>query len=322
MGPWRPLVIVFAFALDFSPITHAQQPYPTKPIRIIVPSSAGGTQDTLARLVGGRIGDLFKQPVMVENRPGAGGMIGASIVAKAVPDGYTLLLGGPGFAVNAGVRENLPYDPIRDFRGVAQIGYGTTVLVASVALGVKSAKALIDYAHANPGKLLYGSSGAGSATFMSAERFRLAAGIQAKHVGFKGQPEFLLEIAAGRINYGVGGLGPSLSLIRNNQLLPLAVTTLKRAPLLPDVPTAAEVLPGWGHDGSQGLLAPAATPRAIVQQLNKAVARILDMPEVRDKLLGVDFNIFTSTPEEYDRMLQADIATFTRVAKEAGLRVK
>jgi len=124
------------------------------------------------------------------------------------------------------------------------------------------------------------------------------------------------------VHYGVAGLGPSLTFIKNGQLLPLAVTTLKRAPLLPDVPTAAEVVPGWGHDGSQGILAPAQTPRAIVHQINKEVARILEIPEVRERLLGVDFNILTSTPEEYDKMLRSDIATFTRVAKEAGLRTK
>ena len=300
----------------------AQPKYPTKPIRMIVPSSAGGTQDTLARLVGTKLGDGLKQPVVVENRPGAGGMIGASIVAKAAPDGYTLLLGGPGFAVNAGVRDNLPYDPRKDFRGVAQIGYSTTVLVVSPSLGVKTVKELIALAQAQPGKILFGSSGAGSATFMNAERFRMAAGIKATHVGFKGQPEFLLEIAAGRIHYGVGGLGPSLSFIKSGQLVPLAVTTLKRAPLLPDVPTAAEAVPGWSRDGSQGILAPAQTPQAIVHQINKEVARVLEMPEVRDKLVNVDFNILTSTPEDYHQSLLSDIATFTRIAKEAGLRVK
>lgn len=303
-------------------VTHAQQKSPTKPIRLIVPSSAGGTQDTLARLFAPKLGERLGQPVVVENRPGAGGMIGASLVAKATPDGYTLLLGGPGFAVNAGVREQLPYDPVKDFSGVAQIGYSTTVLVVSPSLGVKSVKELIALAHAQPGKILFGSSGGGSATFMNAERFRMAAGIKAAHVGFKGQPEFLLEIAAGRIHYGVGGLGPSMSFIKNSQLLPLAVTTLKRAPLFPDVPTAAEVLPGWGRDGSQGIIAPSATPRAIVRQLNTEAARILDIPDVRDKLLGVDFNILTSTPDEYDKMLRADIATFTRIAKEAGFRMK
>ncbi|MEQ1775348.1 MAG: tripartite tricarboxylate transporter substrate binding protein [Burkholderiales bacterium] len=300
----------------------AQQPYPNKPIRMIVPSSAGGTQDTLARLFAPKLGDRLGQPVVVENRPGAGGMIGASIVAKAAADGYTLLLGGPGFAVGAAVHANLPYDPVKDFSGVAQIGYSTTVLVVGPSLGVKSVKELIALAHAQPGKILFGSSGGGSATFMNAERFRMAAGIKAAHVGFKGQPEFLLEIMAGRVHYGVAGLGPSLPFIKDGRLLPLAVTTLRRAPLLPDVPTSAEVVPGWGRDGSQGILAPARTPRAIVHQLNKEAARILDMPEVRDRLLGVDFNILTSTPEEYDKMLRADIATFTRVAKEAGLRAK
>ena len=314
--------MVFVAAVMASHTARGQAVYPVKPIRIVVPSSAGGTQDTLARLVGGKLGEAFKQPAVVENRPGAGGMIGASVVAKAAADGYTLLLGGPGFSVNAGVRDHLPYDPIKDFRGVAQIGYGTTLLVVSPTLGIKSLKALIEYGHANPGKLLYGSSGAGSATFMNAERFRMIAGLQARHVGFKGQPEFLLEIAASRVHYGVAGLGPSLSMIKNNQLLPLVVTTLKRAPLLPEVPTASEVLPSWTRDGSQGILAPAQTPRALVHQINKEVARILEVPEVRDKLLSVDFNILTSTPEEYDKQLRADIATFMRVAKEAGLRVR
>ncbi len=301
---------------------HAQQKYPVKPIRLVVPASAGGTQDALARLLGPKLAERLGQPVVVENRPGAGGMIGASAVAKATPDGHTLLQAGPGFSVNAGVRDNLPYDPVRDFSAVAQIGYSTSALLVNPALGVKSVKELIAYAHAHPGKVLFGSSGAGSATYMNAERFRMAAGIKAGYVGFKGQPEFLLEIAAGRVQYGVGGLGPSLSFIRNGQLLPLAVTTLKRSPLLPDVPTASEVLPGWSRDGSQGILAPAQTPRAIVHQLNREIARILDMPDVHDRLTGVDFNIHTSSPEEYDKMLRADIVTFTRVAKEAGLRVK
>jgi len=309
-------------ALVMSDCVYAQQKYPTRPIRIVVPSSAGGTQDTLARLIAPKLGDSLGQPVVVENRSGAGGMIGASIVAKSAADGYTFLLGGPGFAVGAAVHANLQYDPIRDFTGVAQIGYSTTVLVVSPALGVKSVKELIAYGHAQPGKLLYGSSGGGSATFMNAERFRMAAGIKATHVGFKGQPEFLLEIVAGRVHYGVGGLGPTITFIKNNQLLPLAVTTLKRAPLLPDVPTSAEVLPGWGRDGSQGVLAPSQTPRAIVNQINKEVARILEIPEVRERLMGVDFNILTCTPEAYTKSLHGDIEVFRKVAREAGLRPK
>ena len=157
---------------------------------------------------------------------------------------------------------------------------------------------------------------------MNAERFRLAAGIDARHVGFKGQPEFLLEIAAGRVHYGVGGLGPSLPLIRDGKLLPLAVTTEKRSSVLPDVPTSAEVLPGWGRDGTQGVLAPSRTPRAIVQQLNREITRILGLPETRERFQAVDFNVVTSTPEAFDRTLRSDIEVFSRVAKAAGLIAK
>jgi tripartite-type tricarboxylate transporter receptor subunit TctC len=293
-----------------------------KPIRIVVPSSAGGTQDTLARLIAPKLSDGLKQPVVVENRSGAGGMLGASVVAKAAPDGYTLLLASPGFAVGAAIRENLPYDPRKDFTGVAQIGYSTTVLNVTPSLGVKSVKELIALAYAQPGKILFGSAGAGSSTHMSAERFKLAAGIDAKHVGFKGQPEFLLEIVAGRIHFGVGGLGPALPFIRDGKLLPLVVTTPQRSPLLPHVPTSAEVLPNWGRDGSQGVLAPSRTPRAIVHQLNKEVGRILDLPEVKERLQSVDFNVVRSTPEEFDQALRADMEVFSRVAKAAGLIAK
>lgn len=303
-------------------LAHAQQKYPVKPVRIVVPSSAGGTQDTLARLLAPRLGESWGQPIIVENRGGAGGMIGASIVAKTAPDGYTLLLASPGFAVNAALRTNLPYDPQKDFAGVAQIGFSTIVLVVAPQLGVKSVKELIAAAQAQPGKILFGSSGAGSSTHMNAERFRLAAGINATHVGFKGQPEFLLAIVAGHIHFGAGGLGPALPFIKDGRLLPLAVTTPQRAPLLPEVPTSAEVLPAWGHDGSQGILAPARTPRAIVNQINKDVGRIIALPEVKERLQNIDFNIVTSTPEEYDKSLRADIQVFARVARAAGLVAK
>ena len=198
----------------------------------------------------------------------------------------------------------------------------TAALLVYPGLGVKSVKELIAYAQARPGKILFGASAAGSSTHINAERFRLAAGIQAKHVGFKGQPEFLIEIAAGRVQFGVSGIGAAMSLIRNGQLLPLAITSQKRAAALPDVPTAAEVLPGWGNDGSHALFAPATTPRAIVQQLNREVNRALDAPDLRERLSGIDFNIHTATPEEFDKALQSDIVLFTRIAKEAGLRAK
>ena len=301
---------------------QAQQNFPSRPIRIIIPSTPGSTQDILARLIGPKLTDSFRQPVVVENRPGASGILGIMQVVKATPDGYTLMAMGPGYAVLAATRDNLPYDALKDLRGVAQIGYNTAALLVYPGLGVKSVKELIAYAQARPGKILFGASAAGSSTHMNGERFRLVAGIQARHVGFKGQPEFLIEIAAGRVQFGVSGIGAAMSLIKNGQLLPLAITSQKRAAALPDVPTSAEVLPGWGNDGSHALYAPAATPRLIIHQLNREVARALDAPELRELLSTMDFNIHTLTPDEFDKTLQNDIALFTRIAREAGLRAK
>ena len=301
---------------------QAQQNFPSRPIRIIIPSTPGSTQDILARLIGPKLTDSFRQPVVVENRPGASGILGIMQVVKATPDGYTLMAMGPGYAVLAATRDNLPYDALKDLRGVAQIGYNTAALLVYPGLGVKSVKELIAYAQARPGKILFGASAAGSSTHMNGERFRLVAGIQARHVGFKGQPEFLIEIAAGRVQFGVSGIGAAMSLIKNGQLLPLAITSQKRAATLPDVPTSAEVLPGWGNDGSHALYAPAATPRLIIHQLNREVARALDAPELRERLSTMDFNIHTLTPDEFDKTLQNDIALFTRIAREAGLRAK
>ena len=301
-------------------IAQKREPYPVKPIRLVVAFTPGGTPDTLARLIGPKITENWKQPLVIENRPGAGGTIASSIVARAPPDGYTLLAHSNGFAITAALSSNLPYDPLKDFVGVASIGYSTTVLVVSPQLGVKSVKELIAYADARPGKVFYGSAGAGSGTHLNAERFRLASGIKATHVAFKGQPEFLLEIVAGRVQFGVGGLGPSMAHIKEGRLIPLAVVLPKRAPTLPDVPAAPEVLPGWGRDGlSQVWLAPAGTPRPIVNQLNAEVSRVLALPDVKERLQSYDFNVTPIAPEEIDRQLRADIASFRKIGIAAGL---
>jgi tripartite-type tricarboxylate transporter receptor subunit TctC len=297
---------------------QAQQKYPTKPVRIVVPFSAGSTPDTLARMIGPKLSESWRQPVVIENRTGAGGTIGAGLVAKATPDGYTLLLATPAFAIAAAMHPNLPYDPIKGFAGITNIGFSNTTLVVSPTLGVKSVHELIALAQAQPGKILLGSAGAGSATHINGERFRLAAGIKVTHVGFKGQPEVLIEIMAGRIHYGVGALTISLPLIKDGRLLALAAA--QRTPLLPGVPSMAEVLPGWGRDGWQTLYAPAGTPRTILNQVSQEVARILALPEIRERLQAVAFHIASSTPEETDRLLRVDIETFSRVVREAGLR--
>ena len=315
-------VIAAATFVALSPaITHAQQKYPTKPIRLVVAFTAGGVPDMLARLLGPRVGEAFGQPLVIENRPGAGGTIAAGIVAKAAADGYTLLATSNALAISAALQPNLAYDPLKDFSGVASIGFSTSALVVAPALGVKSVKELIALAHAQPGKIFFGSAGSGSGTHISAERFRYTAGIKAVHVAFKGQPEFIIEIVAGRVQFGMASLSSAMPLIKDGKLLPLALMP-SRTPLLPEVPALPEVLPGAGRDGSQMWLAPAGTPRAILQQISREVARALAVPEVKERLVNFAFHVAPTTPEETDRMLRSDIAAFTKVVADAGLRPK
>jgi tripartite-type tricarboxylate transporter receptor subunit TctC len=301
---------------------YAQQKFPSRPVRIVVPFTPGSATDISARMIAPRLGERWGQPVIIENRAGAGGTLAAAAVAQATPDGHTLLLVSAAFAIGAVLNANLPYDPLKDFTGVTQIGTTSGLLAASPALGVKSVKELIALARERPGKILYGSAGAGSGIHMTAERFKFTAGINTVHVAFKGQPEMLIEIIAGRIHYGFPSLGPALGLIRDGRLVALAVVTTKRTPLLPDVPTMAEVLPGFERDASHALIAPAKTPRPILNQISQDVARVLELPEVKQQMEAMSFEPAPTTPEEYDRILRGLIKTFTRVAQEAGLKAK
>ena len=320
MNRFHAAFVSAALAVSLPALAQKQQPYPVKPIRLVIAFSPGGTPDTLARLIGPKISESWKQPVVIENRPGAGGTIASTIVAKAPPDGYTILAHSNGFAITAALSSSLSYDPLKDFAGVTAIGYSTNVLVVSPQSGIKSVKELIAAANAHPGKILFGSAGAGSGTHLNAEKFRLAAGIKATHVAFKGQPEFLLEIVAGRVQFGVAGMGPALAHIKEGRLVPLAVVAQKRVSALPDVPASPEVLSGWGRDGaSQVWLAPSGTPKPILNQLAKEVARILALPEVRDRLQSYDFNIAPIATDELDKQLRQDIATFRKIGLAAGL---
>ena len=303
-------------------LAQTQQKFPTKPIRLVVAFTPGGTTDILARMVTPGMSETFGQPLVIENRPGAGGVLAATLVAKAAPDGYTLLATSAAVAISAVLNSNAHYDPLKDFTTVAELGYSTTVLVVTPSLGVKTVKELAALANTKPVKLFFGSVGAGSSTHLSAERFRLAAGFKAQHVGFKGQSEFLIEIIAGRIHFGSSGLMVSLPFIRDGKLVALVVATPQRSPVLPDVPAAPEVLPGWGRDGSQAWLAPAGTPRAIRQQISKELARQLALPEIRERLQNMGFHVAPTTPEEHDKNLRADIAVFSRIVTEVGLKPK
>ena len=294
--------------------------WPTRPVRMIVGFSAGSATDMSARLLAPKLSELWGQPVVIENRTGAGSSIANSMAAQATPDGYTLLVISASFAINAVLRSNAGYDPLRDFVSVSQIGYSTGALVVTPSLGVKTVKQLIALANERPGKILYGSAGAGSGIHMTAERFRLSAGIKTTHVAFKGQPEMLIEILAGRVHYGVPGLGPALGMIKDGRLWAIAVVTPKRSPLLPDVPTVLETLPSFRRDASHAIMAPAKTPLAIVNKVSRDVARVIDMPDVRKQMDAMDFVPAASTPEEFDKILRGMLVTFDEVAKAAGLK--
>ena len=300
--------------------SHADPAFPTKPMRIVVPFTPGGTSDVLARLISIKLSETWGQPIVIENRTGAGGTIGAGIVAKATPDGHTLLISSAAFTISAALHTNLPYDPIKDFAGVTRLGFSTTALIVHPSVGVKSVKELIELGKAKPNHLITAHAGAGSSTHMNAERFRLAADIKIKQVGFKGAADAMLEVLAGRVHYSILGLASALPYIREGKLIALAMGTPERSQLLPDVPTIAESIPGYARDGSHSMLAPAGTPRPVLSKISNEVRRVFDMPDIRQRVQNFDFHPAPTTPEEHDRILRADIETFAGVVRVAGLR--
>lgn len=294
--------------------------WPERPVRIVIGFSAGSSTDFTARTIGPKLSELWRQPVVYENRSGAGGSLANTMVAKATPDGYTLSMISSSFAVSAVLAAQPPYDPIKDFVAVTQIGYPTSVVATSPSLGIKTVKELIAAAHARPGKFFFGTTGAGSGTHMTTTRFNMAAGIKPQHVAFKGQPELLIEIVTGRVQFGIPGLGPALPMIMDGKLVPLAVVTPKRAPQLPDVPAVIEILPNFERDATHGLMAPAGTPRAVIEKISRDVARVLDMTEVRTQFERISFFPAHMPPDEYQKVIHGLLVNFERVAREAGLK--
>ncbi|HTE16058.1 MAG TPA: tripartite tricarboxylate transporter substrate binding protein [Burkholderiales bacterium] len=297
------------------------QPYPTKPIRIVVPFTAGSASDILARFVGPKFYETWGQQVVVDNRSSAGGTVAGGIVATATPDGHTLMLTSSAFAGSAALYDKLPYDSIRDFSGVSQVAATALVIVVSPAMGAKTLKELIALAKQKPKQFNFASSGIGSGTHYGSELFNMAAGISAVHVPYKGVPEAVNDTLTGRIHYFVTPLLPTISLIQNGRLLALAVTTTQRVPMLPDVPTVAEAaLPGFEYDGWFGIFAPSKTPRAIIAKLNKEVVRILETTDVRDKILKQGATAKASTPEAFDKLVREEIVTRRKVFSAAGIK--
>ncbi len=301
----------------------AQSSFPDKPIKFVVPFTAGSGTDIVARTVGDAMSRALKQPIVIENRPGAGGTLGAAQVAKSPPDGYTILVQAAGHAANPAIYPSLPYDTVRDFAGVATLASLPNVLVVAPSKGYKSVQDLVARARAAPGTLNYATAGVGSATHMNTELFRISANFEATHIPFKGTPEALTETATGRVDFFFAPLAPALPLIKDNRLQPLAVGTLQRSPLLADVPTTTEA--GFAQSDYifwVGLFAPATTPRAIVERLNAEVAKALASPEVREKLAALGAEPMTMSPPAFDEFVRHEMQRMGEVVRKAGIKAQ
>ena len=308
----------------FSAVCAAQpQQFPTKPIRMIVGFTPGSEIDVVARLVNQEISDNWGQRVVVDNRSGAGGTVAGAIAAGAAPDGYTLFFNSVSHTASQALYSKLPYDTLRDFAGVSQATSAPNVLVVAPTQGIKSVKELLALARQKSGQINFGSAGVGSGTHITGEMFRLAAQLNVSHVPYKGVPELLADTVTGRIHYSFSPIGNTLAFVKDRRLIALAVTTTVRSPSLPEVPTVAEsAIPGFEWDQWYGLFAPAKTPRAIVNQLSKEMARVLALSDIRERLAVRGSVPKPSTPEQFDKFVRAEIEKVTKAIKAGGIRIE
>ena len=321
---WRICGLAAIGALCAVAASHAQSQYPVKAIRIIVAYTPAGTTDILARALGQKYTESWKQPVIVDNRPGANGNIGTEVAAKAPPDGYTLLMGTAGtHGINPGLYPKLPYDAVKDFAPISLVAIVPNILVVNNALPVKSVQELTAYAKKNPGKLSFGSPGIGSTGHLSAELFKTLAGIDMVHVAYKGSAPTLQDLMGGQVQVVIDNIPPYLPHVKAGKIRALAVTPSKRSPAAPDLPTMAEAgIKGYDASSWFGLFAPAGTPEEIVEKLAEETRRILNLPDVRDKLLSLGAQPAPGTPEEFARFIGNEIAKWDRVIRSANVTLQ
>ena len=324
MNPIKVVIAAAAAAAlgSVAPAALAQAAsYPGKPIRMIVPFTPGSATDVMGRLVGDRLTAAWGQPVIVENKPGAGGSIGIRETARAEPDGYTVVIVSSGHAVNHVLYKDLGYDTLKDFAGVALLGSLPSVLIVPPSLGVKTVKELVEAAKAKPGEFNYATAGVGSGAHVSIEKFNVATGIKAVHVPLKGTPPILTETMAGRVQYAYVPAVSGMGVIKDGRVMPLAVSTRKRIDALPNVPTIAEAgYPDAENTFWVAMLAPAKTPRDIVAKLNAEVNRALQTPEMKERLAKLGTESLAMTPEEFDRFVASEYRELGDVMVKAGLK--
>ena len=316
--------ITALLALTSGSALAADAGYPTKAVRLVVPQAAGGSTDTLSRLVAQKLSETFSQQVVVDNRPGANGIIGTEVVAKAPADGYTLLAGGTApIAINPSLYAKIPYDPVKNFTPVSLVGYSTSVLVVHPSVQATTIKDLIALARAKPGEIRYASAGSGSTPHLSAEMFRVMTGVDVVLVNYKGSTPGVTATISGETQMMFTGVASAVSHIKAGRLRALSVNGPRRSPALPDVPTAHESgLPGYEVDFWIGFLAPAGTPRPVIDRLNKEVNRIITLPDIKDKFQVSGAEPVAGTPEQMAAIIRKDIDRWAKVVKAAGMKAE
>jgi tripartite-type tricarboxylate transporter receptor subunit TctC len=319
-----PVALFAAASLSTARHAHAQPAWPAKPVRLVAGFAPGGISDILARVVGARLGDALGQPVLVENRAGASGTIGADFVAKSAPDGYTLFLGvNATQSIAPSLYPKLPYNPATDFAPITIAAVTPVLLVTHPSLPVKNVKDLIAIARAQPGQLNYASTGTGAVPHLTTELFSLRAGVKMNHVPYKGGAPAMLDLVAGQVSLMFDNIPTAITQVRAGKVRALAVAQPKRTPAAPDIPTMGESgFPGFEVTSWQGFLAPAGTPVAVVNRLNAEIIKVLGQPEVRERLTAQGIEIRTSTPAEFAAMIRADAEVWAKVIKATGVRIE
>ena len=313
--------LVATITLTLSALALAQT-YPTRQVRIVVPFPPGGTSDILARTIGARLSAPLGQPVVIENRPGAGGNIAADHVAKSAPDGYTLIMGTSSLAISQSLYKKLTYDLVQDFAPITQAVNYTNLLVVHPSAGVKSVDELLKLARAKPGSLSYGTAGNGTPPHMTGELFKAYTSVNIVHIPYKGGAPAIADLIAGQIPMMFDNVPPLLPHVRAGKIQALAVTSLARIAVLPDVPTLHELgLKDFDAVGWNGLLAPAGTRRDIVARLNTEVVRVLRIPEVRDQLTSQGADIVGNSPEQFAAWIRAEVKKWAEVVKVSGAKI-
>jgi tripartite-type tricarboxylate transporter receptor subunit TctC len=316
------MTALFLLASAMAAPLYAQS-YPNKPIRLILPFQPGGTTDIIGRIIGAKFAERFGQPVVPENRPGAGSNLGIDLAAKAKPDGYTIVLTSPALTVSPGLYKKLNYDPVKDLAPISMVVEGHYVLVIRPALPIKSLKELVEYAKANPGKLNYGSGGIGTAPHLAGELFKSLAKINIVHVPYKGANLAMIGMMGGEVDMVVIGITNAVPQIQAGKVKGLAVLSSARVPSLPDVPTAKEA--GIDHfevTSWYGLLAPAGTPRDIINRLNAEWVRIAAQADTKEKMQNAGFETVSDTPEQFFEFIRKDIVRWSKVIKDANLSIE